>query len=157
MKNIRQRMLEDMKLRGLAPGTQATYLEAIKVLARHYNRRPDEITQEQVRDFLLYLIESKGYAKSTYKVYLYAIKFLYEKTLGRHQQEAYGLLIKSAADSVIKLAADPHYVGGQVGVMAVLHTWGSNLSYHPHVHCLVTGGGLSPDGQAWMPARPCSG
>ena len=83
MKDIRQRMIEDMKLRGLAPGTQATYLEAVKVLARHYNRRLDEITQEQVRDFLLYLIESKGYAKSTYKVYLYAIKFLYEKTLGR--------------------------------------------------------------------------
>lgn len=83
MKDIRQRMIEDMKLRGLAPGTQATYLEAIKALARHYHRRPDEITQEQVRDFLLYLIESKGYAKSTYKVYLYAIKFLYEKTLAR--------------------------------------------------------------------------
>jgi hypothetical protein len=71
----------------------------------------------------------------------------------RHQQEAYGLLIKSAADSILKLTADPRYVGGQVGVMAVLHTWGSNLSYHPHVHCLVTGGGLSPDGQKWMPAR----
>jgi hypothetical protein len=83
MKDIRQRMIEDMKLRGLTPGTQATYLEAVKVLARHYNRGLDEITQEQVKDFLLYLIESKGYAKSTYKVYLYAIKFLYEKTLGR--------------------------------------------------------------------------
>jgi len=70
-----------------------------------------------------------------------------------HQQEAYGLLIKSAADSVIKLTADPRYVGGKVGVMAVLHTWGSNLSYHPHVHCLVTGGGLSQDGRTWMPAR----
>ena len=70
-----------------------------------------------------------------------------------HQQDLYGLLIKSAADSILKLAADPRYVGGRVGVMAVLHTWGSNLSYHPHVHCLVTGGGLSPDGQAWMPAR----
>jgi hypothetical protein len=70
-----------------------------------------------------------------------------------HQQEVYGLFIKSAADSVIKLAADPHYVGGQVGVMAVLHTWGSNLSYHLHVHCLVTGGGLSSDRQKWMPAR----
>jgi len=70
-----------------------------------------------------------------------------------HQQDLYGLLIKSAADSIIKLAADPHYVGGRVGVMAVLHMWGSNLSYHPHVHCLVTGGGLSPDGQTWMPAR----
>ncbi len=83
MKNLRQRMSEDMKLRGLAPGTQATYLEAIKALARHYHRRPDEITQEQVRDYLLYLIEPKGYAKSTYKVYLYAIKFLYQQTLGR--------------------------------------------------------------------------
>jgi hypothetical protein len=70
-----------------------------------------------------------------------------------HQQDLYGLLIKSAADSIIKLAADPHYVGSRVGVMAVLHTWGSNLSYHPHVHCLVTGGGLSPDGRTWMPAR----
>jgi hypothetical protein len=63
------------------------------------------------------------------------------------------MLIKSAADSIIKLAADPHYVGGLVGVMAVLHTWGSNLSYHLHVHCLVTGGGLSSDGRKWIPAR----
>jgi len=70
-----------------------------------------------------------------------------------YQRDLYGLLIKTAADSIIKLAADSRYVGGRVGVMAVLHMWGSNLSYHPHVHCLVTGGGLSPDGQAWMPAR----
>ncbi len=70
-----------------------------------------------------------------------------------HQKEVYGLLLKCAAGSIIKLTADPHYVGGRVGVMAVLHTWGSNLSYHLHVHCLVTGGGLSWDGQTWMPAR----
>jgi hypothetical protein len=70
-----------------------------------------------------------------------------------HQKEVYGLLIKSAARSIVKLTADPHYVGGRVGVMAVLHTWGSNLSYHLHVHCLVTGGGLSSDGRTWMPAR----
>jgi len=83
MKDVRQRMIEDMKLRGLTASTQATYLEAVKVLARHYNSWLDEITQEQVRDFLLYLIDSKGYAKSTYKVYLSAIKFLYLNTLGR--------------------------------------------------------------------------
>ena len=70
-----------------------------------------------------------------------------------YQQDLYGLLIKSAADSILKLTTDLRYVGGQVGVMAVLHKWGSNLSYHLHVHCLVTGGGLSPDGQTWMPAR----
>ena len=83
MKDIRQLMIEDMKLRGLTPCTQATYLEAVKVLARHYNSRLDEITKEQVRDFLIYLLDSKGYAKSTYKVYLSAIKFLYLNTLDR--------------------------------------------------------------------------
>ena len=46
-----------------------------------------------------------------------------------------------------------YWIGGRVGVMAVLHTWGSNLSYHLHVHCLVIGGGLSSDGHTWMPAR----
>ena len=56
-------MIGDMKLRGLTPSTQATYLEAVKVLARHYNLRLDEITQEQVREFLLYPIDTKGYAK----------------------------------------------------------------------------------------------
>jgi len=83
MKNLRQCMIEDMKLRGLAPGTQAAYLEAIKVLARHCNRRLDEITQEQIRDYLLYLIEPKGCARSMFNVNLCAIKFLYQKTLGR--------------------------------------------------------------------------
>ena len=76
-------MIEDMKLRGLAPTTQHRYLHTITALAEHYHRQLDELTQEQIRDYLLYLIEPKGYAKSTYKVYLYAIKFLYEKTLGR--------------------------------------------------------------------------
>jgi len=71
----------------------------------------------------------------------------------QNQQKAYGLLIKYAAHSILKLAADPRYVGARVGVMAVLHTWGSNLTYHPHVHCLVTGGGLSSDDHMWMPAR----
>jgi hypothetical protein len=50
-----------------------------------------------------------------------------------YQQEVYGLLIKFAADSILKLASDPHYVGGLVAEMAVLHTWCSNLSYHLHV------------------------
>jgi hypothetical protein len=72
----------------------------------------------------------------------------------RHQKPMYGLVMQAAAQALLKLTADPHYVGGRVGVMAVLHTWGSTLTYHPHVHCLVTGGGVSPDGQQWLPARP---
>jgi hypothetical protein len=70
----------------------------------------------------------------------------------RHQKALYPALIKAAAKALIKLAADPHYVGGQVAVMAILHTWSRTLVYHPHVHCLVPAGGLSPTGQ-WLPAR----
>jgi len=72
----------------------------------------------------------------------------------RHQKSLYGLVMQAAAGALLQLTADPHYVGGRVGVMAVLHTWSSTLTYHPHVHCLVTGGGASPDGQQWLPARP---
>ena len=70
----------------------------------------------------------------------------------QHQKTLYPILMQAAARALIKLAADPHYVGGLIGVLAVLHTWSRTLTYHPHVHCLVPGGGLAPDGQ-WRPAR----
>ncbi|MHC4542400.1 MAG: site-specific integrase [Planctomycetota bacterium] len=68
MKNVKERMIEDMKLRGLTPRTQGRYLHTIKALAEHYHRRPGQITEKQVRKYLLYLIESKGYAKSTFNI-----------------------------------------------------------------------------------------
>jgi hypothetical protein len=70
----------------------------------------------------------------------------------QHQKTLYPILMQAAARALIKLAADPHYVGGLIGVLAALHTWSRTLTYHPHVHCLVPGGGLSADGQ-WRPAR----
>jgi hypothetical protein len=60
--------------------------------------------------------------------------------------------MRSAAEALQKLAMDPHYVGGRIGMLAVLHTWARTLGHHPHVHCLVPGGGLSPNGR-WVPAR----
>lgn len=54
--------------------------------------------------------------------------------------------MKSAGDTLIELAKDPKYLGALTGVTAVLHTWGQNLAFHPHVHCLVPGGGLKQDG-----------
>jgi Putative transposase len=72
--------------------------------------------------------------------------------LRRHQIDGYGALMKAAAEAIIVLARDPRWVGGIVGVLAVLHTWTQRLVFHPHVHCLVTGGGLSDDGATWHPA-----
>jgi hypothetical protein len=73
--------------------------------------------------------------------------------LRANQRDGYALLMKAAADAIIELARDRRYVGATVGVLAVLHTWTQQLVYHPHVHCLVTGGGVSDDGQHWHPAR----
>jgi hypothetical protein len=65
----------------------------------------------------------------------------------------YSILIKAAAAAVLKLTADPKYLGGTPGIIAVLHTWTRAMLYHPHAHLLVTAGGLTPDGQGWRKPR----
>jgi Zn finger protein HypA/HybF involved in hydrogenase expression len=66
----------------------------------------------------------------------------------------YGLLFQIAAETLRTIAADPRHLGAQIGLTLVLHTWGSALTHHPHVHGIVPGGGLSPDGQRWIACRP---
>jgi len=64
----------------------------------------------------------------------------------QNQKLLYSILIKSAADTIVELARNPKFLGAQTGVTAILHTWGQNLTFHPHVHCIVPGGGLSNNG-----------
>src|SRR5690349_10455085 len=66
----------------------------------------------------------------------------------------YDLLLKVAAKTLITIAADPRHLGARIGLTAVLHTWGSALTHHPHAHIIVPGGGFSPDGQHWIACRP---
>jgi hypothetical protein len=66
----------------------------------------------------------------------------------------YGLLFTAAAEALTTIAADPKHLGAEIGVTAVLHTWGQNLDHHPHVHCIVPGGGIALDGTSWVPCRP---
>lgn len=69
-----------------------------------------------------------------------------------NQKVCYDILMKSAYESLLELAKDPKYCGGLVGILSVLHTWTQTLSYHPHVHCLVTAGGVNAQGD-WCPSR----
>jgi hypothetical protein len=66
----------------------------------------------------------------------------------------YGLLFDAAADVLLRIAADAKHLGARIGATLVLHTWGSALTHHPHVHAVVPGGGLAPDGQTWVACRP---
>jgi hypothetical protein len=69
------------------------------------------------------------------------------------QQVVYNILFRTSAAALQKLALDPRFMGGQIGMVGVLHTWGRDLSYHPHVHYLLPGGGLASNGEQWLPSR----
>jgi hypothetical protein len=71
-----------------------------------------------------------------------------------NKAKVYGLLFTAAAETLTTIAADPRHLGANIGVTAVLHTWGQSLDHHPHVHCIVLGGGISADGRRWVRSRP---
>jgi hypothetical protein len=68
-------------------------------------------------------------------------------------REIYNILFRAASETLLKIASDPKHLGAAVGFLAVLHTWGQNLHLHPHLHCVVPGGGISPDGSRWIDCR----
>ena len=71
----------------------------------------------------------------------------------QNKEVVYAFLFKAAAETLRTIAADPKHLGAEIGLIAVLHSWGQNLHYHPHLHCIVPGGGLSPDGRRWVSCR----
>ena len=71
----------------------------------------------------------------------------------RNRRTCYGILFKAASETLKQIARDGNHLGAEVGFTAVLHTWSRALSFHVHLHCVVTGGGLSPDGSRWIASR----
>jgi hypothetical protein len=72
----------------------------------------------------------------------------------QNKRVVYAILFRSVAETLRRIAADPKHLGAEIGFLAVLHTWGQTLQHHPHIHCVVPGGGLSPDGGRWIACRP---
>ena len=72
----------------------------------------------------------------------------------QNKRVVYDLLMKASAETMITIARDPKHLGAKIGITAVLHTWGSAMTHHPHVHMIVPGGGISPDGKRWISCRP---
>jgi len=72
----------------------------------------------------------------------------------QNKEVVYGILFRATAETLRTIAADPQHLGAEIGFLAVLHSWGQNLLHHPHLHCVVPGGGLAPDGKRWIACRP---
>jgi hypothetical protein len=92
------------------------------------------------------------------RVQYFHVVFTLPTSLGpialQNPRMVYGILLRAAAETLQQVAADPKRLGAEIGILAVLHTWGQNLQHHPHVHCVVPGGGLSPDCTRWIASRP---
>ena len=71
----------------------------------------------------------------------------------QNKEVVYDILFRATSETLRTIAADPKHLGAEIGFFAVLHSWGQNLMFHPHLHCVVPGGGLSPDGSRWIPCR----
>src|SRR6266851_3677079 len=72
----------------------------------------------------------------------------------QNKDVVYNILFRAVGETLRTIAADPKHLGAQIGFFAVLHTWGQALLHHPHLHCVVPGGGISPDGTRWISCRP---
>ena len=72
----------------------------------------------------------------------------------QNKRQMYDLLFRATADTLQSIAADPEHLGAQIGFFCILHSWGQTLNFHPHLHCVVPGGGISPDGSRWVACRP---
>ena len=72
----------------------------------------------------------------------------------QNKRVIYDLLYKASVETMLAIAADPKHLGARIAITSVLHTWGSAMTHHPHVHMIVPGGGLCPDGKHWIATRP---
>lgn len=166
---LRQRFLEDMRIKGLQPKRQTMYLQAMQEFTRFLGHSPDTATPEELRAFQLDLKE-KGVGAPTFNNRLTVLSFFFATTCPRpemkrhmrYQRAAKKIPVVLSAEEVARiLEAAPgpglRYraaFGARIGMTSVLHTWGSAMTHHPHVHVIVPGGGVSPDGTKWIGCRP---
>jgi hypothetical protein len=236
-------MQQDLQLAGLSQGTQEAYLRTVRQLAAHFKTSPDQLSEAQLREYLLFLKNDKQFAASTLRLAYCGIKFFYTRTVPRDwrilkslripkqktlpdvlsidevqrlieanpptapqvhpsahpaaqlrhpfagsrsqlaadptvsgpplvtdhvdlpaphvagtgtgpRRNRQAALFEASSEALKKLAADPARLGSRrCGFFGVLHTWGRALDYHPHVHYVVPGGGLSQDGSQWLASR----
>lgn len=170
MTELKRRMIQDMELHGLLPGTQKTYLEAIKNLARHFKRSPDLISEQEIRDFFVYLTKTRRLAPSTIRGYLYAMKFLYEKTLRRNWPVLRLIRVKRTKKLPVVLSPEEvRHVLGRVRrpqarmSLTLMYVCGLRVSEATHLRAAdvdsrrmvvnVRGGKGNKDRQVPLPAR----
>lgn len=164
MGELGRKMKMDMELKSLSLRTIQTYLSWMKKYTLHYGRSPEKLGDEDIRDYLYFLLKEKKVAQASINQAYSALKFFYQTTLGRSWQgekiprskvpkKLPVVLAKEEVQDVFLNTGNLKHLGAEIGFIAVLHTWTQTLLDHPHVHCIVPGGGLSPDRGRWISSK----
>jgi len=114
---------------------------------RHCNKCQSLARADWLQDRLAELLETQ---------YFHVVFTLPEEIAAiayQNKRVVYGILFRAMAETLRTIAADPKHLGAELGFFAVLHTWGQTLTHHPHLHCVIPGGGISPDGRRWIACR----
>src|SRR5277367_1196676 len=158
MTALRRRMIDDMTVRNLSPATQQSYVYAVAKFSRFFACSPDRLGIEEVRTYQLRAQWLADRQSELLPVPYFHVVFTVPAPIAQialhNKAVVYGILFTAAAETLRVIAADPRHLGAEIGLVAVLHTWGQNLHHHPHVHCVVPGGGLASDGSHWVACRP---
>ena len=138
---LRRRMTEDMTIRGFTMGTRARIPRG----GREFHVLSWPRSRWRNRG---------GPAALEYYHVVFTLPAPIADIAYQNKAAVYGIAFKAAAETLIAIAADPKHLGARIGLTAVLHTWGSALTHHPHAHWIVPGGGISSDGKEWISCRP---
>jgi len=133
-----------------APSAWADRYTVVKTV-RNFNTVITPVAHEQTQNWLK--VQQELLLSVPYFFLTFTLPSELRNLVRAHQKTLYSLLFQASAEAAQKLARDPRYIGGQIGLVGVLHTWTRNLIFHPHVHYLAPGGGLHSDGKTWLPAR----
>ncbi len=130
MTSLRQRMLEDLRVRRHCPECQGS------ARAKWLDAKSEDLLPVE------------------YFHVVFTVPPAIAEVALQNKRVMYGILMRASAETIKKIAADPKHLGAEIGFLSILHTWGQNMHHHPHVHCVVPGGGLSDDGERWIACRP---
>ena len=164
--DVYKKLLFDMQLCGMRIVTQKNYVYHARKFAQYCNKPIYETDLNDVREFLHYLRNQRKLNIGTVNYYHTCLKFLFQMTLEKPwndwkvsrlrgyralpavlSREEVHKLLDAVAGTLTELTADPKHLGAQIGFTSILHTWGQNLMHHPHIHCVVPSGGLTPEGK----------
>ncbi|WP_417807109.1 transposase [Thioclava sp.] len=160
MSPLRQRMIENMRIRGMGDKHQKSHIRAIKDFAAFRGRSPDTATPEDLRAYQLHMTDA-GVTPSTFNTRIVALRFFFGMTCGREEMKRYmqfrteprKLPVVFSVEEVSDILMAAPGPGLQYRA-ALSISYGAGLTHHPHIHIIVPGGGLSPGGSRWIACRP---